>query len=348
MRVLISRTDRIGDLAISIPAIKAVRDKYPDGFIAVCVSPNSYDLVKNNPFLNDIIILDKENKHRGISGMIKFIFTIAKRKFDVVFVLNHSTRVHLAYFLAGIPKRIGYDKKWGNLLTGRIPHDKQKGEKHEMEYTLDLLRASGIEIHDKKMDIYLSSKALNEAGIFLGRHGISKDDKFIAIHPGSSCPSKKWPIAYFTELSNRAVKKYGVKVVIVGDKDCMEFGKFIAKNSGNAIVDLTGKTSVEMLACVIKKSSLLVSNDSGPVHVAVSVGTPVISIFGRNDKGLSPTRWRPLGPKDMVFHKEVGCTVCLAHNCKIGFKCLRSITVDEVMRGVEATVAKTLDALGCS
>ena len=90
---------------------------------------------------------------------------------------------------------------------------------------------------------------------------------------------------------------------------------------------------------MLKRCRLLISNDSGPVHIAVAVGTPVVSIFGRLDPGLSPQRWGPVGPRDIVIHKDVGCKECLAHNCKIGFKCLEAISVDEVLSAAERLLA---------
>ena len=96
-------------------------------------------------------------------------------------------------------------------------------------------------------------------------------------------------------------------------------------------INLSGRTTVGELTALFSKCKLFVSNDSGPVHIACAVGTPVISIFGRKDPGLSPERWGPRGEKSVFFHKDVGCTVCLAHNCKIGFKCLEAVTPSEVI-----------------
>lgn len=340
MRILISRTDRIGDVTISTPAIRAVREKYPDSFISVCVSKSAYPLVKNNPFIDDVIILDKKGKHKGIFGAILFIFEILFKRFDTVFVLHPSTRVHLTYFLAGIKNRIGFDTKWGGLLTKKVPHTKQKGEKHEMEYTFDVLRAAGIEPSNKKLEIYLSNSILDESELFLAKYGLLKNEKFIMLHPGSSCPSKRWPVKYFSQLSDAIAEKHNIKIVVVGDENCVSLGQYIKEHTRHKIVDLTGKTDLELLSAIIKRAILFVSNDSGPVHIAVSLGVPVISIFGRNDKGLSPKRWGPLGPNDIVFHKEVGCSVCLAHNCRMEFKCLRSIQVDEVLSGVSNLLKK--------
>jgi heptosyltransferase-2 len=104
-------------------------------------------------------------------------------------------------------------------------------------------------------------------------------------------------------------------------------------------VNLSGVTTVGDLASILRRSKLFLSNDSGPVHIASAVGTPSVVIFGRKDAGLSPRRWGPTGAKDVALHKDVGCAKCLAHECKIGFKCLEAVTVEEVTAAAEKLLA---------
>ena len=105
-------------------------------------------------------------------------------------------------------------------------------------------------------------------------------------------------------------------------------------------VNLSGKTSVADVASVLRRVKLFISNDSGPVHISCAVGTPVIAIFGRSDRGLSPSRWGPTGERDIVLHKDVGCDECLAHNCNKKFKCLEAVTVDEVLAAAAKILGK--------
>ena len=150
-RILITRTDRMGDVILSTPAIKAVRDKYPDAYIAFCVQPSCVEIVDKNPYLNEIISYDKKGKYRNIIGILRFILKLRRKKIDTVFILHPTARMNLSCFLAGIPRRVGYNKKMGYLLTDKIPHTKQEGQKHELEYTLDVLRYAGIEAEDKRL-----------------------------------------------------------------------------------------------------------------------------------------------------------------------------------------------------
>lgn len=140
----------------------------------------------------------------------------------------------------------------------------------------------------------------------------------------------------FVVLANRLVEDYALKIVITasGIEDVALAGA-IAKEIRYPALNLAGKTSVSQLAALLKRAAIFISNDSGPVHIASALGTPVVSIFGRNQAGLSPARWGPVGAKDKYLHKEVGCSVCLAHNCKIGFDCLKAITVEDVLKAVD-------------
>lgn len=165
----------------------------------------------------------------------------------------------------------------------------------------------------------------------MSKHGLKSGDKFLLINPAASCPSKVWSPERFSEVADRLSTKYGFKVFIVaGPKDLALAGKVI-NNMRVKAFSLAGKTSVSQLASILKRATLFISNDSGPVHIASAVGTPVIAIFGRKQPGLSPKRWGPVGLKDKFLHKDVGCVECLAHNCKKGFACLRAITVDDVI-----------------
>lgn len=331
MRILIARTDRIGDVILSTPAIKAVRDAYPDAYIAFCVSPEALEIVDKNPYLNEVIVYDKKKKYRNLFGMIRFILKIRRKRFDTALILHPTNRMNLACFFAGIPRRVGFDRKMGFLLTDKIPHTKQEGKKHEMEYTLDVVRKIGIEPVDKKLYMSLHKGVEEEVKKVFEENGIERIGNIVAIHPGASCPSKRWPEEFFAETIEKLVKKYGARVIIVGSSSDEKTGRAIMDYLTVKAVDLTGKTSLSILAGILSKSRLFISNDSGPVHIAVSVGTPVIDIFGRNDPGLSPRRWGPLGPSDIVFHKDAGCIRCLAHNCDKDYKCLKAITPDEVV-----------------
>jgi lipopolysaccharide heptosyltransferase II len=330
------RTDRIGDVLLSTPVIKALRESHPNAYIAMMVSPYAKDIVAGNPYLDELIIYDKDKKHRSWISSLKFALKLKQKRFDLAIILHPTNRVHLITFFAGITRRVGYDFKMGFLLTDRIKHTKQLGQKHELEYNLDLLRYLGIEPKEKNLFMPISPESEQWLEELFKDEGIKEKDKLLALHPGASCPSKIWPNERFAEVGDRLTEKYGFRVLIVAGPKDTTLAQKVIKNMRHPAINLAGKTSVSQLASTLKRCRLFISNDSGPVHIASALGVPVISIFGRNQKGLSPRRWGPLGKKDKVIHKETDCIECLAHNCTRGFRCLAAITVDDVLNAADS------------
>lgn len=335
-RIIIVRMDRVGDLILSTPAIKAVRGAYPDSHIALLVRPYTKEAVDGNPYVNEIITYDKSNGEKGLLGKIKFIVGLRNKRFDLAIILHPKNSSHVFAFLAGIPERLGYDKKMGMLLTKKVPHTKQYGLRHEIDYTLGLLRYIGIVSSDKNLHMPVNRSSEERIKDLFDKNGISQKDLVITIHPAASCISRRWALERFAKVSDMLAEKHGAKIVIIsGPGSDKIMGDKVAKLMKSEPLNLSGKTSISDIASVLRRSKLLVSNDSGPVHISCAVGTPVISIFSRKNRGISPERWRPVGKRDIVLHKDVGCEICLAHNCKRAFKCLDAISVEEVLSAAD-------------
>ncbi len=339
-RILVVRTDRIGDVLLSTPVIKALRQRYAHAYIAMMVSPYARQIVEGNPYLDEVIIYDKDNQHKSWLASFQFSRHLKKKKFDLAVILHPTNRAHLVSFLSAIPKRVGYNCKLGFLLTDRIEHLKQCGEKHELEYNLDLLKYLGITVQDKDLFMPLGDSAQGWAQALLEAEGVNSTDKILAVHPGASCRSKLWPAERFAAAADKLSQKYGFKVLVVAGPKDISAAAELNRHMQAPVVNLAGKTSVAQLACLLKRSSLFISNDSGPVHIASAVGTPVISIFGRNQAGLGPRRWGPRGKKDKFLHKEIGCIECRAHNCIKEFACLKAISVDDVLAAADSILRK--------
>lgn len=341
-KILIIRTDRIGDVILTTPVIKALRESYPESFIAMMVSPIAKDIVEGNPYLNEVIVYDKKGKHRGIFGFLKFVADLKRKHFDLCLNFHTKKRTNLISFLAAIKERVGFDNnKFSFLLTSRLEDTRIEGKKHEAEYCLDVLKAVGINLSEAK-ELFMPLKDSSEkwAEKALRENNLKSTDTLVAIHPDASCPSKRWPIERFAQLCNKLIEEKGFKVAIIGGQKDSYIVRMVKRYLRHTVIDFSGETSVSQLASFLKRCKLLISNDSGPVHIAASVGTPVIAIFGRNQAGLSPERWRPLGEKDIILHRDVGCKVCLAHNCTLGFVCLSAISVRDVLEAVDKILKK--------
>jgi lipopolysaccharide heptosyltransferase II len=336
-KILITRTDRIGDMVLSTPVFSELRKKFPQGRLVCLTFLENRGIVQGNPFLDEVILYDKKGTERGWWGNLKFAFRLRKMKFDAVVHLHATNRMHFVTWMAGIPVRIGWRRKWAWMLTHSLEDIKKEGLKHEAEYNFELLKFLGIECPQKLEAYYpLPERELISLNELLRHHRIAADKRWVIINPSASCPSKIWPVEKFGKLIDLLHKKYNLTFMTIGSRQDRKANEALARTTTVPVHDLSGRLTLPMLGWLLKKAALLVSNDSGPVHIAAAVGTPVVSIFGRKQPGLSPTRWRPLGENSRVVWKDVCCRICLAHRCQIHFLCLEAVSVEEVLSQVES------------
>jgi heptosyltransferase-2 len=330
---LVIRLDRLGDVVLSTPVLHALRQAYPDAFLAMMVRPACRELIEGHPALNEVLLYEKDGAHHGIGPTMRFARSLRRLAFDTAIILHPTRRSHWVAWLAGIPVRIGYARKGAWLLTHRLAHRKQEGTQHESRYTLELLTPLGISVGDDvRPFVPVAPGALERVEHVLSQEARDPARPLVAVHPSASCPSKRWLPERFAQVADRLIQEHHVAVCLVaGEADADAAHQVAAAMRERAIV-LAGRLTVGELAALLTRCRLLVSNDSGPVHIAAAVGTPVVAIFGRNQPGLSATRWGPLGQGHIVLQKDVGCVTCLAHRCDIGFLCLSSLSVEEVFR----------------
>jgi lipopolysaccharide heptosyltransferase II len=314
-KILLVRCDRIGDLLLTVPAISYLREKWSGVSLSMLVNKSTASLIKGHPGLEEVFTLDKQMENRGVIGTLKLVLLLKRNQFDAAFVLHPMVRVHLIVFLAGISRRVGYPVKWGKfLLTDIIEDRRHTSRRHEAENILDFIDRTPWGSQRKEPyphRFWIAHDSAAEKKIEQLLRGM---ENVVALHPGASCPTKRWSAERFVELGKQ-LRGCGFDIAIAAGGNDSQLGNEIAREIPGA-VDFSGKTTLPELASLLKKSKLLVSNDSGPVHVAVAVGTPVLSIFGRSQPGLGPERWRPLGPHDRYLCAES----------------LTAISVDEVLK----------------
>jgi len=301
--ILIVRTDRIGDVVLTTPAIKALRQAYPAARISVLLSSATYDLINGNPYVDEILVDDREGDHKGLIGFLRLVREISSKQFDLAIIFHTKRRYNLACYMAKVPSRLGYkNNKFGFLLTHPLKDIRILGEKHEAEYCMDVLKAIGVEKNDLDVFVPLQKEA-EEWILEWMRENNLKFNEFIVIHPGASDPDKCWPAVHFAQLMDSLVERFPLKIVLIGAPLTISLAQDILKQTrrSSQFLNLTGKTSLAQMVSLLRRSRLLISNDSGPVHVAAGVGTSVISLFMRNQPGINPERWKPLGSKSFIL-----------------------------------------------
>ena len=301
--ILLVRTDRIGELILTTPAFRALRRTFPQAKITLLVRPSSYEAVEGNPDLDSIIKIDPaadlDNLRKGL-GFISFVRGL-KAGMSVVF--NPSKFFNVALFAAGVPIRAGYDRKMGFLLNRKIPDRKYLCEKHEVEYNLELAGTVGAVASDTAPYFPLPDDWMDRASGIFKANGLGSDRPIVAIHPATSNPEKSWPPERFARLSDMISGESGVRVAIIGGREEAGVSRAVISATKTGAADLTGRISLKDTASVLKKCALLVSCDSGPVHVSAAVGTPVVALFGESRSGGSAVRWGPYGEAHIVVKK---------------------------------------------
>jgi lipopolysaccharide heptosyltransferase II len=341
--ILIVRLDRIGDAALSFPAVTAVRAKYPNARITWLVRPAVRELVERCPDSDEVIEYDysKKGRHRGLLGWLSLVRQLRRRGFDMTFVLHPTARSHVTAAASGIPYRAGYSARGGWMLTHRIQDLRRDGYQHESRYAQDVVRALGIPSTDAAPRLLLYREDHLSAEALLRRAGADPERPYAVFHAGSSSESKCWPREHFLTLAREFAAK-GCQVVWTGDGSTRQINAWLAERVASS--DLTGLTSVPALGALCRNAVVTISNDSGPAHVAAAAGARVLSLFGRKEPGLSERRWAPLGADVRALRKDVGCVVCLADRCPIGFECLRALEPGAVWEAASELIARASQA----
>ncbi len=334
-RFLVVRTDHIGDVLLSTPVLEAIKRKYPQSSVSMMISPYTKDLLANNPWVDEIIT-DEQKTSGGFFRLVKFL---RKEKFDCAILLRPTLRLALLLFLSGMKVRIGTGyRAYQFLFNCKVYEHRKTIEKHELEYNLGMLAPLGIPNEGYKPRIYLSAEEERHSQRLFSDLQIKKDELKIAIHPGSGNSSLNYPLGKFVLLADKLIEEFSARVILTGNDKEVELSQTIRHRMRNKPVDLTGKTNLRELSSLLKGSDLLISNSTGPMHMAVALGTPVVALFSPLFVA-SPKRWGPYGEGNEVVMPPLEiCHKCVREKCS-SFNCMDKIDPDEIV----SRVRKILD-----
>ncbi|MFH1797975.1 MAG: lipopolysaccharide heptosyltransferase II, partial [Candidatus Omnitrophota bacterium] len=339
-KIVIFRTDRVGEVLLASSVIDCVKTAYPQADITFVTSEYARDIIDGRDDVSEVLTVDTFEKKAWFLKAIRLARILHEKHFDLAIVLNPHKILHLASFLAGIPLRAGYNRKWGFLLNAAIPDERDSGEKHEIEYNMDLLRKLNIETFARPPRLVLNKTAEKYVEELFARKGVDTKKVLITIHPGSSNTAKMWPKENYAEVTKRLKKEVECSIAIIGTAREKALADKIVMDSGGAALNFSGLFDLKQLAACLEKASVFIGNDTGPMHMAAALKVPVIALFGRKIQGVSPTRWRPWGHGHTVFHKDAGCSVCKDTKCELNYKCMLAITVEEVVRAAKETLKR--------
>lgn len=331
-RILIVEVNWVGDVLFSTPAIRAIRKIHPGAYIAALVVPRGKEVLSGNNYLDEIIVLDEAGRYKGFLGALRLIRDLRMRRFEIVYFFHRSFSRTLCCFLAGIKKRIGYyTKKRGFLLTRKIIYP--SGPYHRADIYHYVVTGTKIPKEERYCNFFVSNEDRVYVGHLLQDQKIGKDKKIVVLHVGGNWDLKLWPRKHFAELVDCLVRLYNVDIVISGTHKDLSYAQEIADLSYYKPVILCGMTTLKQLGALFQRCDLVISADSGPLHIALAVKAKVIALFGPT----SPEITGPLGLGDysVLLNKGTSCVIPCYHLACRDNICMSSLTPDMVLKEVE-------------
>jgi len=332
-KILIFRLGALGDVLMTTPLLRAVREKYRKAEITYLTGKWPAKALTNNKNIDKIMTFDENIIFRkNILEIMKLVKKIKKQKYDMCLVLDKSYLINMLFLVAGIPVRIGFDRNGeGFANTHNVPY---KAEKYELDYYLDIVKLLGCKIKNKNMDIFTTKYDRDFSENFFKFKSIT-DAVVIApggaMNPGAVMLEKRWPMINYIKLIKKLPEKY--VIILLGGKE----DKVVCKDVQDRIVNrkifnLAGKTSIQQTAEIIKKCKLVITHDSGTMHIAGATDAKLVAIFG-------PTSPKRFAPKNAIIveSKLKGCPCYDAfgkYNKKIAKRCIESVSVEDVVKKI--------------
>ncbi len=340
-RVLIRGTNWVGDAVMSVPAMRELRKCLPESRISLLIRPWVRDVYGGADFLDEVISYDKDGLHRGLSGRRRLVSEMRSREFDLAILFQNAFEAALLVWWAGIPVRIGYARDGRSLLLSRaIPIDPELRRVHQVYYYLGLLAGAGFTEarpwRDARTlpacDLAVRPSDRESARSLLRKHGIEAGEVLIGLNPGASYGgAKRWLPDRFAEVADHLAGKYSARILLFGSPAEFPVSQYVAGRMHSPSVNLAGQTTLGELMGLIKECALLVTNDSGPMHLAAALGVPQVAIFG----STSDIATGPLSDLAEVVRVPADCSPCFLRECPTDFRCMTGITVGQVIDAAE-------------
>ena len=305
------------------PVLRKLREQYPEAKITCLVNAGTDDVLRHNPDVDEALVLERG----GLTEQLRFGIALRKRQFDCVIDLTDGDRSAFLSWISGAKVRVGFnrEKRWrGGLYTKCVQiQDQRRHMVDQHAQTLTAVGSNSGEFEHPK--VYVSEEDEQRAHVCLLEHSLS-ERRWAMIHPTARYWFKAWPIERFAALCDR-LSEEGIAIALVGHAQDQEVGINIQEMAKAQVISLIGKTTLLELAAVMKQAALFVGNDTGLMHIAASVGCPVVGLFGPTD----PQVWGPRGKQVIVIYKGLDCRECFHPGCTRGEEsCMKQISVDEV------------------
>jgi heptosyltransferase-2 len=342
-RILVRGPNWLGDAVMCEPALRGLRRLFPDAQIELLVKPAVADLFVGHPALTRVLTYDTKGRHAGLSGKWALAGQLRRQGFDLAVLFQNAFEAAFLTFLAGVPRRYGYATDGRSLLlSDPVAAPDRRTLVHQVRYYWELLKPLGLTGDPSAPELVVFPEEEQAMAGRFAQGGLTATDVVVGINPGSTYGgAKRWLPERYAEVTERLCRtiresrEQQVSVVIVGAKGEEHLGQEIAARLSSRSLVLSGATTIRELMAALKRCAMLLTNDTGPMHIASAFQVPVVAIFG-------PTDWRttsPFGSAHAIVRQPVDCAPCLLRECPIDHRCMTRVTVDQVYEAATKQVA---------
>lgn len=342
-RIVVRSTNWVGDAVMTVPALRKLRALFPDAHITLATRSLTEGIFSDADFVDELQL----HAHSGILSTIGQIREWRKGNFDLALLFPNAFESALVAFLAGVPSRVGYATDGRRLLlTHPLPQPDWRSSRHEVYYYLEIVDQlersakmsslvstppdGSLQVNEARRTVAL--KFLRNREGQLGRD-LTPVNPLVALCPGSiNSRAKRWPIERYAALGDRLINELGAEVLLIGSADEVEVSREVAQLMRGKATMLTGETKLAEAIAILSLVDLLITNDTGPAHIASSLGTPTLVIFGPTN----PLTTRPFSNAGEIVRHPPDCAPCMLRDCPIDHRCMTAISPDEVFERARA------------
>jgi heptosyltransferase II len=325
--IIVRMPNWLGDLVMSTPILHDLRHHFPDAKITAMCPSSISSLLLEDPHINELISFNRPGRWLNQKAKAEIIDPLRNGNYNCAILLTNSFSSAWWFWRAGIKNRIGYPMHLRRFLLDRsVPIPKEIETQHLVITYKMLLESLEIPLSATPPSLYLTLKEQSEARELLQSHGVQLHHRLIGMNPGAAYGSAKcWPADRFKELTAKLLQNPNVEIIFFGDKAGAPLVNEICAGYSERVTNLAGKTTIRQLMSLLRTCDVLLTNDSGPMHIASALGTPLLALFGStNDRTTGPYKGA------QIIHKHVTCSPCYRRECPIDFRCMTSISAEEV------------------
>ncbi len=336
-KILLRGTNWVGDAVMSIPAMREIRRLFPRAQISLLVRSWVKDVYSAVEFIDEVIEYDNAGLHRGVRGLLRLCSDLRSRRFDLAILLQNAIEAAIISRLAVVPRILGYARDGrGPLLTHPIRIDPEIKQLHQVYYYLGILKGAGLLEPQSwpernlvgSIRIGVTDKDLRDADVLLAERGVRRGEILIGINPGATYGgAKRWLTDRYAEVADRLASSFAARILIFGSRSERAIAQSLAGQTRCRPIVMAGLTTLAQLMGLLSRCNLLITNDSGPMHLAAALDVPQIAIFG----STSEVATGPLSQRATVIKNPVYCSPCFLRECPIDLRCMTGISVERVV-----------------